>query len=71
MLSNITTRLFHGIVVQIGYIKNKMLNNLTSQYNPHVKPYMPKHNNKITVNRNVIKYYNTIVPWYCGSDWLY
>jgi hypothetical protein len=69
MLSNITTRLFHGIVVQIGYIKNKMLNNLTSQYNPHVKPHMSKHNNNITVNRNVIKYYHTIVPWCCG--WLY
>jgi hypothetical protein len=67
MLSNITTRLFHGVVV--GYIKNKMLNNLTSQYNPHVKPHMSKHNNNITVNRNVIKYYNTIVPWCCG--WLY
>ena len=67
MLSNITTRLFHGVVV--GYIKNKMLNNLTSQYNPHVKPHMSKHNNNITVNRNVIKYYHTIVPWYCG--WLY
>ena len=49
MLSNITTRLFHGIVVQIGYIKNKMLNNLTSQYNPH----MSKHNNNITVDRNL------------------
>ena len=53
MLSNITTRLFHGIVVQIGYIKNKMLNNLTSQYNPHVKPHMSKHNNNITVDRNL------------------
>jgi hypothetical protein len=51
MLSNITTWLFHGIVV--GYIKNKMLNNLTSQYNPHVKPHMFTHNNNITVDRNL------------------
>ena len=45
MLWNITTWLFHGIVVQIGYIKNKMLNNLTSQNLPTVKPRMSKHNN--------------------------
>ena len=49
MLSNITTWLFHGIVVQIGYIKNKMLNNLTNPYNPH----MSKHNNNIIVDRNL------------------
>ena len=53
MLSNITTRLFHGIVVQIGYIKNKMLNNLTNPYNPHVKPHMFTHNNNIIVDRNL------------------
>ena len=57
----------------VGYIKIKMLNNLNSQTQSlrQIKPHMFKHNNKITVNRNVIKYYNTIVPWYCGSDWLY